>query len=707
MAVQLQHGRVRERTDLRRGPSAEEPVVAVLPRGAAVAVFGREGEWLHVRAGEDDGYVSERLVEMKDPLADEPPPEQSSERPPEQPIQEKAAPRRKEAPGRGQRGEDIGEDIGAVQRQLRALLFSLDADGILGPATEDALRSFQESQDLEPTGRLNRETRAALAAAVAAAEGDAPRAVSAARHTVSDRPAASVAEDRLGFRDSVLALVEFLRSAETSPPLAIAVCAPWGRGKTSFMRMVDEELERTPAAMPVRFARVWFNPWKYDEDRHVWAALVAALNGCIQQSLGWRGRARFEARRFAANLRGRFDLGLGIRLGILLFLFAALIWLATDPSMQAFNAGILKSLLDGEAVAALPQTPIGALVPLLVAAFLAYQIYFKVFAVFNEGLLSYLQKHQYSDKAGTLAQFESEMRALNDSMPADLKVVVFVDDLDRCKPGILSQIIEAMQLLEVSRKCIFVLGMDMNIVVQTVENEYADVNPEVKRSLERAGSFQHGRGYHFLEKIIQVRLAVPDYGPTQMRSFAESLSTAGGPGGGSEDAGAVPGEASVEKLPVAQATAEKVTAETRETVPRETVPRDSPEVVEAITAYGARCFRNPRRLKRFVNAFRLHVYLAQAARLDLPVDRLARFLVLTEKWPGLVERLLEAPEALDAWQRDGALDAAEAGSLVAELERGLSGPLVRRLLRGPEGADPIDGAELRRLCDWFGFAYYP
>ena len=717
MAVQLQHGRVRETTNLRRGPSPDDPVLTVLQRGAAVQILGREGDWLEVRAEKDQGFVLAEYVSREDAPPDEPPTER---------VEQKAAPRtkaaRREAPRRG-------AEIAEVQRQLSALGFELAADGLPGPATEAALRSFQESQGLEPTGRPNAETRRALAAAVGGTEGGAtergetegseaavaeteggeteggeteegePRTVSAAQHTVSDRPAHSVAEDRLGFRDSVVALVQFLRSEETAAPLAIGVCAPWGRGKTSFMRMVDEELRETPPEMPVRFARVWFNPWKYDEEKHVWAALVAALTGCIQESLGLRGRLRFEGRRFLANFRNKFDSGLGVRLAILLFLLAALIVLSVDESMQAFNASVLEGLLGQPAVDALGKTPLGALLPLLVAAFLTYQIYFKVFAVFNEGLLSHLQKSDYSDKIGTLAEFEAEMQALNDSMPRDLKVVVFIDDLDRCKPGILSQIIESMQLLEVSRKCIFVLGMDMNIVVQTIENEYADVNPEVKRSEDHAESFQHGRGYRFLEKIIQVRLGVPEYGPAQMRRFAESLSAPAETAGGPEPA--VTGAAS-------EADAAPETPPAKPEPPRaeaERVPRDSPEVAEAIAAYGAKCFRNPRRLKRFVNAFRLHVYLAEAARLDLPVDRLARFLVLTEKWPGLVDRLLDAPAALDDWlERDGVQEDADA--LVEPVERGLSDPLIRDLLRGPDGDDPIDGAELRRLCDWFGFAYY-
>jgi hypothetical protein len=51
--------------------------------------------------------------------------------------------------------------------------------------------------------------------------------------TISDEAVGDLSRDSLGFRPYVDALVRFLRANETQPPLAIAVRAPWGRGKTA------------------------------------------------------------------------------------------------------------------------------------------------------------------------------------------------------------------------------------------------------------------------------------------------------------------------------------------------------------------------------------------------------------------------------------------------------------------------------------------
>ncbi len=63
------------------------------------------------------------------------------------------------------------------------------------------------------------------------------------RHLLSDAP---TQVDRLGFAPIVNALHTFLKSRETQLPLVIAVDAPWGRGKSSFMKMLERKLQPPP-----------------------------------------------------------------------------------------------------------------------------------------------------------------------------------------------------------------------------------------------------------------------------------------------------------------------------------------------------------------------------------------------------------------------------------------------------------------------------
>ena len=675
--------------NLRASPDASAPIVSRLAAGTDVEVLGQVGEWLQVRDGKTEGYVNRKRVDLGESAsAKETEGAEVSDRDAEPLL------------SRGARGKAVLR----LQELLTGNGYPVAKDEVFGPQTEDALRRFQQTSGMAVDGIAGPSTWSALTTV----SGDGAEALTTATHTISDQPVRDLAGDRLGFRPSVNALVGFLRARETRPPLAIAICAAWGQGKTSFMRMIEDRLCANTAEA-VRFARVWFNPWMYDDAEQVWAALLAAIAGRIRASLGWRRRLGFELQRFGRNLRNRFDLGLLLKLLVIVGAGLVFIWLLYDPALQALSQELMLDVVGEKGRSALESSWVAGWLPVLAAAFVAYQVHLQVVKKFNQGLLAHLRETSFRDKIGTLAEFEDEMAILNQSMPTNLKVVVFVDDLDRCKPAILSELIEALQLLEVSRKCIYVLGMDLRVVARTVRKEYAKLNPEVGAAAvldrnELAG-LQHGPGYRFLEKIIQARVSVPGYDEDRMRAFAASLGAAAAsdePDHSVADRGGTASNDGVaDQSPASSPDANGAS-----------VPRDSPEMLAAIETYGGRHFRNPRRLKRWLNGFRLHAYLSRGLEDPPGVDRLARFLVLSEKWPRLVEWLYRHPKALDDWLREPVelpklIDRPGTDELIPLLDRALALPEVGALLHGKQPGQAINGDWLVRMCDWYGFQYYP
>jgi hypothetical protein len=49
--------------------------------------------------------------------------------------------------------------------------------------------------------------------------------------------------DQLGYASYADAIAEFIQHEDTRPPLTIGIKAPWGAGKTSLMRMVQDRLD--------------------------------------------------------------------------------------------------------------------------------------------------------------------------------------------------------------------------------------------------------------------------------------------------------------------------------------------------------------------------------------------------------------------------------------------------------------------------------
>ncbi|MCP4330633.1 MAG: hypothetical protein GY791_19745 [Alphaproteobacteria bacterium] len=330
-------------------------------------------------------------------------------------------------------------------------------------------------------------------------------------------------------------------------------------------------------------------------------------------------------------------------------------------------------------------------------------------------LLEYIEKTDFKDKIGTLSQFEDEMEQLHKAVPDTMKVIVFIDDLDCCKGAVLGEIIEALQLAAVSKSCIFVLGMDLTIVANVIKSERGELAHSVDVA---ATAMEHGSGYKFLEKIIQARLSLPTVAESaiehfieqSMRQDADDDETMVQDEDPATDGMAVAGfRPADEKVAAGQPL--RAMRKILGRLPAEKTPKDSDELVSTAKYYGSRHFRNPRRLKRFINGLRLQSYLTAATRPDLyDLDRLARFLVLAEKWPGLIDYILTRrasfklsdTRAIGGRSSDPQIAAVQKLDDMSKIEH----ERLSELLAGRHGDDHLTYEQIRELADWYGFSYY-
>src|ERR1700691_180809 len=92
--------------------------------------------------------------------------------------------------------------------------------------------------------------------------------------TLADAPVDDDAADRFGYADIADGLALLIDGGETATPLTIAVSAPWGAGKTSLLRLVENRVVRQRVARHEAPAIVvWFNAWMHDAAPNLSAAL--------------------------------------------------------------------------------------------------------------------------------------------------------------------------------------------------------------------------------------------------------------------------------------------------------------------------------------------------------------------------------------------------------------------------------------------------
>jgi len=93
----------------------------------------------------------------------------------------------------------------------------------------------------------------------------------------------------------------------------------------------------------------------------------------------------------------------------------------------------------------------------------------------------------------------------------DPRIVLFIDDLDRCPPKKVVETLEAVQLLVKTKLFVVVLAIDAQYVTLCLEKEYEDI-----LSQER-----HPSGLDYIEKIVQLPYRVPPISAECMKSYLQ------------------------------------------------------------------------------------------------------------------------------------------------------------------------------------------
>ena len=256
-------------------------------------------------------------------------------------------------------------------------------------------------------------------------------------------------------------LLRALRAKSTQPPLAVALTGDWGTGKSSAMHWLKAELKRKPTPGQPGFKTCTFKPWKYQTREAVLGGLLAAVIASVCPPRHW--------------LRS-----------VLAFLLAFI-----DGVLTFFRS--LKSMFGLE---------VGTQGGIVQAARFAHYTY------------NNLTKPEsiYSDS------FERALReALKKYLGEANRLVIFIDDLDRCLPEVAIQVLEAMKLFFDQAQVIFILGVDRDVVDRMMVRHYTEALKPTS-SQEQAHVARKARQY--LDKMFQIEVQVP---PTdkQVREFAE------------------------------------------------------------------------------------------------------------------------------------------------------------------------------------------
>jgi HEAT repeat protein len=428
-----------------------------------------------------------------------------------------------------------------------------------------------------------------------------------------------------------------------------------------------------------RLMAIWFNAWKYDKEGSLWAALTLEILRQLRQQSGFRDWAELIIKVNLARFEWESLFEKIVRITIL-----AIPVLLLSIVVCLFNFFVTKYDIVWLLTQSFQDYGLAWLLALIGAMVVTFKYLYKsLIGPFDLKISQYLREPNYGERIGFLAQFEEDFsRMINIITKGGQKtLVIFIDDLDRCSPPKPVEIIEAINTLIDAKDCVFVIGMDGRAVASSIEAKYKDLRDYLDKTGDSAGA---SLGQRFLDKIIQINFRIPtaernsisnlikhmmpvidrsdenlihakaldrsERDETKInvsdKHFQERRDVLGTSEKENEDAKvAFKKEKSSEyrgeiDLPESDQDKKKEEQKILEFAQKFD---DFDEVLDAIKRAQPFLRANPRRIKKFLNYFRLLALIANRKRLleskIISLDMLAKWTVIQIRWPDIIDTL--------------------------------------------------------------------
>lgn len=430
------------------------------------------------------------------------------------------------------------------------------------------------------------------------------------------------------YYEAIARTVVRLVDEESDAPLSVGVHGDWGAGKSSVLMMVEEAFEDNERILCVRF-----NGWLFQGFEDAKAVLIETIVDELLRERPAHAKVKDQARKV---LR-RVD------------------WMKVARKVSTYGISLATGIPQPEAL-----KDLGAAARAIVAkgGEATTVEHLEPLAAGSSSLVRDIPE----DKAPQqMHAFREEFEALLEHAEID-RLVVLVDDLDRCLPETAIETLEAIRLFLFVPRAAFVIAADEGMIEYAVRQHFPDLPVAT-------GPATYARNY--LEKLIQVPFRLPSLGYAETRNYVTLLLVLNDCGQDSETFGRISRLArDVLRRPwKGPGLDRKAIGEAFGSMPEE-VERalELSGRIAPILADGAR--GNPRQIKRFINTMMLRLAIAEERgfRDQLNISVLAKIMLAERFAPELYDAIARGSANTGASEDLGALEASVLAHAPGELE---------------------------------------
>ena len=276
--------------------------------------------------------------------------------------------------------------------------------------------------------------------------------------------------------DYLIESIEDIVMNDNLLPASIGVYGDWGSGKSTLMRMVKKRIEYTDEKAKC----IYFNGWLFESYEDAKTALLSSIIDEINKD-----------ERFGDKIK---DVVSGLNESVDKFKLAQI---GVKAGIDFFSAGVM-SMFTGVNLA--------NVIPALLSGVINSNT--ETVKDLSDSVREKLDKKELRED---IRKFQENFCELIEKSKMS-RLVVFIDELDRCRPDTILDTLEAMKLFMFTGKVVFVIGADERHIAYAVKSKFADIE-----------GIQIDIGKEYMEKLIQYPIRIPRMDIFETENYIASL----------------------------------------------------------------------------------------------------------------------------------------------------------------------------------------
>ena len=340
---------------------------------------------------------------------------------------------------------------------------------------------------------------------------------------ISDQPKG---EDGLNYTDYANAFGYMMSNPHIALPVTIGIYSSWGTGKSFLLGKIKEYIEininlknskererkrrkcicntNTDQNQESDYILIDFNAWSYSFSDVLWAGLIREIHTKVEDKYGFLALRFFRFFIYPFRSNSKQKMACIVLYSILRFI-----------CLVIFTILLSAMLTEDAFVDIFGEIAIYSAFGLTIATILPSIIQLIITLCKDKGTEIMKGAKNIADQVGFMGDVRDELELICDFVKMkNAKFAVFIDDLDRCPPEKIVNMIDASMLLlsNLDHPFLTFMAIDPRIIVKSIESTYHDV-------FHTCGI----TGFEYLDKIIQIPFSIPMASPQIKRQIIQIL----------------------------------------------------------------------------------------------------------------------------------------------------------------------------------------